>query len=143
MARMQGLVTRVQPPRLQILTQVKGLSEAKVEKIVEAVRKMDDSGKFKSGLAVMQQREKEIRKISTGCRALDDILGGGIETRGMTELHGEYRHDRQDPTLHDAGCHVSNANRRGWCRCVAAFIISALCLHTHAAACDVTANRST
>jgi DNA repair protein RadB len=31
----------------------------------------------------------ERMKISTGCRALDDMLGGGIETDTITEVYGE------------------------------------------------------
>lgn len=54
-------------------------------------RKMSDCGKFKSGLQVMLQRSRDIIKISTHCAALDEILGGGIETSSLTELHGEYR----------------------------------------------------
>ncbi len=29
-------------------------------------------------------------KITTGCKSIDEILGGGIETGGITELYGEY-----------------------------------------------------
>ncbi|KAG1675648.1 hypothetical protein FOA52_002357 [Chlamydomonas sp. UWO 241] len=81
----------VLPLLLQFLTSVKGLSEAKADKIVEAARKMDASSGWQTGLTVMHQREKEIRKISTGCAALDAILGGGVETSSLTELHGECR----------------------------------------------------
>jgi len=31
-----------------------------------------------------------IRFISTGCKALDDLLGGGIETKAITEFIGEF-----------------------------------------------------
>lgn len=37
------------------------------------------------------QRDREVRRISMGCRALDDILGGGMETKSITEMHGEFR----------------------------------------------------
>ena len=37
------------------------------------------------------QRQKSIVKISTGCKDLDNILGGGWETQTITELYGEYR----------------------------------------------------
>lgn len=30
-------------------------------------------------------------KLTTGCRDLDAILGGGFESSSLTELHGEYR----------------------------------------------------
>ena len=38
----------------------------------------------------MEQR-KELLMVSTGCQALNDILGGGLETGSITELYGEYR----------------------------------------------------
>ncbi len=30
-------------------------------------------------------------RISTGSQALNDILGGGIETKSLTEIYGEFR----------------------------------------------------
>ena len=35
--------------------------------------------------------EKELVKVSTGSKPLDDILHGGIESEAMTELYGEFR----------------------------------------------------
>ena len=37
------------------------------------------------------QREKSIVRISTGCKDLDNILGGGWETACITEMYGEHR----------------------------------------------------
>jgi RecA/RadA recombinase len=37
------------------------------------------------------QRERSVVKITTGCKAVDDVLGGGVETKALTELYGEYR----------------------------------------------------
>lgn len=34
------------------------------------------------------QRKREIVHISTGCAAVDEILGGGIETKAITEIFG-------------------------------------------------------
>lgn len=45
---------------------------------------------FTTANQVMQQRG-EIIKITTGCTALDAILGGGLETGSITEIYGEYR----------------------------------------------------
>ena len=73
------------------LVSIKGLTEAKIEKIREAARKLDCRGPaFKSGLEV-KERRKQIVKITTGSSALDKILGGGIETASITELFGEFR----------------------------------------------------
>lgn len=30
-------------------------------------------------------------KITTGCKSLDELLGGGMETKSITEMYGEYR----------------------------------------------------
>ena len=41
-----------------------------------------------SGTEAYQERMK-IRRVSTGCRALDRLLGGGIECKAVTEFYGE------------------------------------------------------
>jgi meiotic recombination protein DMC1 len=70
---------------------IKGLSEAKVEKIREVARKLDCRGNvFKTGLEV-KERRRNVIPITTGSSALDGILGGGIETGSITELFGEFR----------------------------------------------------
>jgi predicted ATP-dependent serine protease len=73
------------------LIAIKGLTDAKVEKIKEAARKLDVRGSmFKTGLEVKEKR-KTVVKITTGSSALDKILGGGVETGSITELFGEFR----------------------------------------------------
>lgn len=37
------------------------------------------------------QREKDLVKISTGSEAVNELLGGGIESRSITEIFGEFR----------------------------------------------------
>lgn len=37
------------------------------------------------------QRQREIVHISTGCEAVDSVLGGGIESKAITEVFGEWR----------------------------------------------------
>lgn len=71
------------------LTLIKGLSEAKVDKIIEAARKLSDMG-FITGNACLQNR-KDVLHITTGSAALDQLLGGGIESRSITEAFGEFR----------------------------------------------------
>ena len=39
------------------------------------------------------QRNKEVVKISSGSEAVNELLGGGFETRAITEMYGEYRCD--------------------------------------------------
>ncbi|MEW5300059.1 MAG: hypothetical protein WDW36_003018 [Sanguina aurantia] len=45
---------------------------------------------FISATAVNEQRG-EIIQIATGCKELDTILDGGIETGSITEMYGEFR----------------------------------------------------
>jgi hypothetical protein len=36
-------------------------------------------------------QRKQVIKITTGCAALDELLGGGLETASITEAFGEFR----------------------------------------------------
>lgn len=71
------------------LVDVKGLSENKVDKIIEAVNKISRIG-FESSTKFLSKR-KNLTFISTGSTALDSVLGGGVETGSITELFGEFR----------------------------------------------------
>ena len=73
------------------LISIKGMTEARIEKIKEAAKKLDcRGGAFKTGTEIREKR-KNVLKITTGSAALDKILGGGIETASITELFGEFR----------------------------------------------------
>lgn len=37
------------------------------------------------------QRQREVLKIGLGADALNELLGGGVETKSITEIYGEYR----------------------------------------------------
>ncbi|KAH7107079.1 Rad51-domain-containing protein [Auriculariales sp. MPI-PUGE-AT-0066] len=75
-------------PRRQML-KIKGFSEAKVEKIKEAVHKMLGSS-FSTGVEVASRRRRVI-SISTGSKSVDAILGGGVQSQSITEVYGEFR----------------------------------------------------
>ncbi|PKA61446.1 DNA repair protein RAD51 like [Apostasia shenzhenica] len=75
-------------PRKDLL-QIKGISEAKVDKIIEAASKLVPLG-FTSASQLHAQR-LEIIQITSGSRELDKILEGGIETGSITEIYGEFR----------------------------------------------------
>jgi DNA repair protein RadA len=64
-------------------------NEERAAQIIEAARKMLGLHSFISALEVYERRKK-IRRISTGVRSLDELLGGGIETRAVTEIVGEF-----------------------------------------------------
>lgn len=71
------------------LCKVKGLSEAKVDKIKEAAVKLLDCG-FVSALEYSVKRES-VFKVTTGCDELDKLMGGGLQSMSITEAFGEFR----------------------------------------------------
>lgn len=74
---------------LKSLSEIKGLSEAKVLKILESARKICAGFGFITGKELDMQREHCIVRISTGSVAVDGLLGGGLETKSITEIYGE------------------------------------------------------
>ena len=72
------------------LLQVKGLSEAKIEKILEIAKKLSPRGQFQTGVQ-MKERRQEVIRITTGSVSFNKILGGGIESGSITEAFGEFR----------------------------------------------------
>ncbi len=71
------------------LSELAGLGEAAARKAIQAARKMMDLG-FSDGLEYSKKR-KEIFKITTGSKNIDNLLGGrGIETKSITEAFGAY-----------------------------------------------------
>lgn len=75
-------------PKKHLLA-IKGISEAKAEKILQEASKLVVMG-FKSATEIHQMRSN-IVMITTGSTELDRLLGGGIETGSITELFGEFR----------------------------------------------------
>lgn len=71
------------------LYKVKGMSEAKVDKIKEAAAKLMDCG-FVSALELSVKRQS-VFHISTGSQEFDRLLGGGVQSMAMTEVFGEFR----------------------------------------------------
>jgi len=71
-----------------VLAEIAGVGEAAARKIINTARNALDMG-FVSGEELLQKREN-ITKITTCSKALDTLLGGGIETNGITEVYGEF-----------------------------------------------------
>jgi DNA repair protein RAD51 len=71
------------------LLQIKGFSEAKVDKLLKEAAKTVPMG-FKSASEYHQKRSQLVL-ITTGSSELDKLLNGGIETGGITEIFGEFR----------------------------------------------------
>ncbi|MFH7917753.1 MAG: DNA repair and recombination protein RadA, partial [Candidatus Aenigmatarchaeota archaeon] len=64
------------------------LGEATAQKIIDAARKKLKMG-FETAETILEKR-KRIYKITTGSKALDELLGGGIETQAITEAYGAF-----------------------------------------------------
>ncbi|MBN1539139.1 MAG: DNA repair and recombination protein RadA [Candidatus Thermoplasmatota archaeon] len=71
------------------LVEAAEIGEATAVKIIAAAKKLADIGGFVTGDVIMEQR-KNISKLLTGSKALDELLGGGIETCAITEFFGEF-----------------------------------------------------
>ncbi|MFH0832147.1 MAG: DNA repair and recombination protein RadA [Candidatus Aenigmatarchaeota archaeon] len=70
------------------LANVCEIGEATAEKIIEAARDKLDMG-FKTASDFLEKR-KEIGRITTGSKTLNDLLGGGVETQAITEAYGAF-----------------------------------------------------
>ncbi|CAE6540125.1 unnamed protein product [Rhizoctonia solani] len=71
------------------LLKIKGMSEAKVEKIKEAAQKILGSS-FQTGMQVSEKR-KRVLQISSGSKSVDAMLGGGFMSQSISEAYGEFR----------------------------------------------------
>ncbi|MFX1298911.1 MAG: DNA repair and recombination protein RadA [Promethearchaeota archaeon] len=66
-----------------------GIGEATAQKIILSARSKLNIG-FMTAEKLYDDRKK-IRRLTTGSEKLDGLLGGGIETRAITEVYGEFR----------------------------------------------------
>jgi len=71
------------------LTDVKGISEAKVMKLKELVKTIVPMD-FKTAADALEDR-KALLSLTTGSIELDKLLEGGVETGSITEVFGEFR----------------------------------------------------
>ncbi|MDH4122786.1 MAG: DNA repair and recombination protein RadA [Thermoplasmata archaeon] len=71
------------------LSEVAEIGENTAVKIIAAAKEAADIGRFETGDVILERR-KNIGKLLTGSKALDDLLGGGIETQAITEFFGEF-----------------------------------------------------
>jgi len=75
-------------PRKSLLA-VKGISDAKADKLVAEAAKLVPMG-FTTATEYHQKRS-EIIQLTTGSKELDKLLQGGFETGSITEMYGEFR----------------------------------------------------
>jgi len=70
------------------LAEICEIGEATARKIIQAARehlKMN----FVTGIDFFEKM-KQVKRITTGSKALDELTGGGIETQSITEIYGSY-----------------------------------------------------
>jgi len=70
------------------ISEATGLSEKAAKKIIATARSSLDMG-FETGIDLLNKR-KAVERITTGSSAFDSLLGGGFETRCITECFGEF-----------------------------------------------------
>jgi len=59
------------------------------QKIIGEARRKADVGGFESGTTLLERRKK-LGRVTTNSKALDELLGGGVETQAITEFSGEF-----------------------------------------------------
>lgn len=72
----------------QDLSVAAGIPLTSAQRIIKEAREALDI-RFKTALEVKKER-MSVRKITTSSQALDGLLGGGIETKTITEFFGEF-----------------------------------------------------
>ena len=65
-----------------------GIGETAAERVIEVARN-SMAITFVRGDELVELR-KNIRRLTTGCSSLDNLLDGGIETQSLTEFYGEF-----------------------------------------------------
>jgi DNA repair protein RadA len=65
------------------------IGESQAKKIISAARKTAEIGAFLTADKVLERR-KTVGWITTSSKSLDSLLGGGVETRAVTEVFGEF-----------------------------------------------------
>ncbi|MHA1222130.1 MAG: DNA repair and recombination protein RadA [Candidatus Heimdallarchaeaceae archaeon] len=65
------------------------IGEQTAKRLISAARSQVGVG-FRNAKEMLDAR-RDLVKIPTGCKALDTLLAGGIETKSLTEISGEFR----------------------------------------------------
>lgn len=73
----------------KMLCEVKGVSEQKADKLLQEAMRHCRMG-FTNALEFLAKRQ-DLIQLTTGSKALDTLLDGGIESGSITELFGEFR----------------------------------------------------
>ena len=65
------------------------IGEKKAMDIIEGAKLCADIGGFETGQDILERR-KTITKLTTGSKAFDELIGGGVESQSIMEFFGEF-----------------------------------------------------
>lgn len=71
------------------LAGIADVGEGTASKIIQAARLKADVGGFETGDVILE-RMKQRKKLTTGSKSFDELMGGGFESQAITELFGEF-----------------------------------------------------
>ena len=71
------------------LLQVRGFSDAKVDKLLLIAMRLTHNMGFTTGIEIEQDR-KSLIKLTTGSKEFDKLLQGGVQAGEITEVYGEF-----------------------------------------------------
>lgn len=71
------------------LAELAEIGESTAAKIIAAAKKAADVGGFETGDVILERR-KTVAKLASGSKSLDELMGGGFESRAITEFFGEF-----------------------------------------------------
>lgn len=66
-----------------------GITEGRAQRAIDLAKASIGKSTFKTGLDVLERRKK-VQRITTNVPELDALLGGGVETDGITEFYGAF-----------------------------------------------------
>ncbi|MCL2890937.1 MAG: helix-hairpin-helix domain-containing protein, partial [Methanomassiliicoccaceae archaeon] len=64
------------------------IGEKKAMDIIEGAKVVADIGGFETGEDILERR-KSIIRLTTGSKAFDELMGGGLESQSIVEFFGE------------------------------------------------------
>lgn len=65
------------------------IGDSKAKKIIQAAREEADIGGFNSGVELMEKRN-QVGRLRLNVPEFDNLMGGGFETKSISEVYGEF-----------------------------------------------------
>ncbi|MDR0334597.1 MAG: DNA repair and recombination protein RadA [Methanomassiliicoccaceae archaeon] len=73
----------------KVLAESCEIGEKRAMDIIEGAKICADIGGFETGEDILERR-KAVKKLTTGSKAFDELMGGGLETQSIVEMFGEF-----------------------------------------------------